>query len=272
MERDKIIETLLQNFLKVLLTSLKPFQTLEERVDYLETLINYLKGVYSHEDAIPEYDIPGNPFDGEAFIRQNILFKYRDKAKPFVDTGLRYYFEKEPGLKAHLFESLKLTAPVLTDEEYDFYIHRVYNILHTLIEKICVKTYETAVSETETHLNALPESKHPNKGKYKSNSQEYTRKRQVILYYFILKLMGTSRGNADLIDMVEFAHALFGFPTDNAKNGGLYKLIEAEPRKLYKDVKNYLTDLMFVKHQFERINHSEGSALVQKEIDALKRQ
>lgn len=271
MEREKLIATLFQNFAKALFETLKPFQTVEERVDYLETLIEYIKGIYSHEEAIPEFDIIGNPFDSESFIRKNILLKYKDKAKPFVDTKLRYYFEKDEGLKAYLFERLKITEPILDEKEYDDYINQVHNILHKLIEKICVQSYESAKTDSENDLKALPDSTYPQKGKFKSDSMEYNRRRQILIYYFILKLIGITRYNVNLIDMAKFAHALLAWPVDNASNTRLYDLVK-DAAKIKKVSRSYPADLEFVKKHFEIIKHTEGIALVQKEIDGLKRQ
>jgi hypothetical protein len=271
MEREKLIEALLQNFIKTLFETLKPFQTIEENVDYLETLIEYLTGVYSHEPAAPEFNYEGNPFDALTFIRKNILLKYKNKAKPFVDTKLRYYFEKDEGKKADLFAQLNLTEPILTEQEYEDYINRIHHILNRLIEKICILPPESAKTDIENDLKALPESVNPNKGKFKSDSKEYTRKRQILLYYFVLKLIGINKGNAFMTEMAKFAHALLAWPTDDASNGRVYDLVK-EVTNVKQKSRDYPMDLEFVKKQFEIIKHAEGIALVQKEIDGLKRQ
>lgn len=92
----------LKNFLRDLFESLKPFQNVEERVEFLEILIEYMTGAYNYEPPIPALGMEGIPFDGEGFIRKNILLKFKQKAKLFVDTGLRYYFEKSDDLKRKL--------------------------------------------------------------------------------------------------------------------------------------------------------------------------
>jgi len=271
MEREKLIGTLLQNFLKALFETLKPFQTVEERVDYLETLIEYLSGVYSHEDAIPELDFIGNPFDSAGFYRTNILLKYKDKAKPLVDTKLLYYFEKDEGKKAYLFAHLQLNVPVLNEEEHEDYMQRLSHILHNLIEKICIQPGNKIKSETEHDLRALAEVGNGQKGKFKSESKEYNRRRQLLLYSFVLQLIGINRGNSKLIEMAKFAHALLAWPTDDPSNGRVYDLVK-EVTSVKQNSKDYPLDLEFVKNQFEIIKHTEGIALVQKEIDGLKRQ
>ena len=149
MEREKLINLVLKNFLKDLFENLKPFQTVEERVDFLEVLIEYMKGAYSYEPPIPVLGMEGTPFDGEGFIRKNILLKFKQKAKAFVDTGLRYYFEKSDDLKQHLFEKLKIEEPVLSEEEFEVYINYVNQLLHNIIEKICTQSFDTAKTDTE---------------------------------------------------------------------------------------------------------------------------
>lgn len=99
MDRKKLVSVVIENFFHTLLESLKPFKTVDDRVNFMEMLIEYLKGVYNHEEAILAFNYEGNPFDSELFIRQNILLRYKEKAKPFVDNGLRYYFEKDNHLQ-----------------------------------------------------------------------------------------------------------------------------------------------------------------------------
>ena len=270
MEREKLKRFLWQNFLKALFESLKPFQTIEDKVNYLETLIEYLKGVYAHEDAAPEFNYEGNPFDSETFIRKNILIKYKEKAKPFVDHKLRYYFEKEDFLKAHLFEVLKINEPVLTEEEFDHYITVVHTALNNFIEKICTQTFEEAKAETETDVKALPEANEDIISGFKSQSKEYTRSRQILLFHFVLQLMNMTRSEGSIRKYAQFGHVLFAWPVDNIDNSGVYKMLKKAPY-LKQDNKATLKDLEFIKSQFELVDSPEGMALVQKEINSLKK-
>jgi hypothetical protein len=270
MEREKLLNTVLKAFLNSLFESLKPFQTIEEKADFLETLVEYLKGTYSYEPPIPAIGMEGNPFDSEEFIRKNILVKYKQRAKPFVDTGLRYYFEKDEDLKQHLFTRLKIDEPLLTEEEYEDYINYIYKLLNSLIENICIQPYEEAKAQTENDIKSISEGTDDQIVGFKSKSKEYTRGRQMLLFYFILKLLGKSRNDTPLIKLTEFGHVLFAWPTDNANNNAVYKMLKVAPY-LKDDDKAMLKDLEFVKKQFEKIEHTEGTALVQKEIDSIKR-
>lgn len=268
MEREKLINLALKNFLKDLFESLKPFQTLEERVDFLEILVEYMKGAYSYEPPIPALGMEGTPFDGEGFIRKNILLKFKQKSKAFVDTGLRYYFEKNDDLKQHLFGKLNIDEPVLTDEEFEVYINYVNQLLHNIIEKICTESFDAAKTDTEKELSNIAEGDEK-KGKFKSQSKEYTRSRQIILFHYVLQLIGKSRHDTSLLQLAEFGHVLFAWPTDNANNNAVYRMLKEAPY-LKENEKALLKDLEFVKKQFERIGHTEGVALVQKEINGLK--
>jgi hypothetical protein len=271
MEREQLIGVVIKRFVHALLESLKPFKTSQNRVEFLETLIAYLNGVYNHEEPILAFNFEGNPFDAELFIRKNILLKYREKAKPFVDTGLRYYFEKDIHLQTYLFERLELKDPIFSGLEYEQYINYIHTILHNLIERICVQPVESGTAENDTDLKALTLSELGNEQPethFKSKSKEYTRSRQILLFYFVLKLLGKSRSTAKLIELAEFGHVLFAWPTDNASNGAIYRMLKDAP--YLKQDKSLLTDLEFIKKQFERIEHTEGAILVQKEINSIK--
>lgn len=269
MEREKLINLVLKNFLKDLFESLKPFQNVEERVEFLEILIEYMTGAYNYEPPIPALGMEGTPFDGEGFIRKNILLKFKQKAKPFVDTGLRYYLEKSDELKQHLFAKVKIEEPVLTEEEFEVYINYVNQLLNNIIEKICTQSFDTAKADTEKEVTAITNDIEGKKGKFKSQSKEYTRSRQIILFHYVLQLIGKSRYDTSLLQLAEFGHVLFAWPTDDANNNGVYRMLKDAPY-LKERGPALLKDLEFVKKQFERIEHTEGIALVQKEINGLK--
>jgi hypothetical protein len=270
MERNKLLNTVLQNFVKALFESLKPFKTEEEKVGFLEVLIEYLRGTYSYEPPIPAIGMEGVPFDSDDFIRKNILLKYKQRAKSFVDTGLRYYFEKDQDLKQHLFARLKIEEPVLTEEEFENYIDFIYRLLHSLIENICIQPYEEAKAQTEKEVKNISEGSDDQIVGFKSQSKEYTRSRQILLFYFVLELIGKSKHKDSMKKLAEFGHVLFAWPTDNAVNAGVYRMLKDAPY-LKENDKAMLKDLEFIKKQFENIEHEKGIALVQKEIDSIKK-
>lgn len=269
MDREKLKELLLLSFLKSLFETLKPFLTVEEKVDYLETLITYLQGVYWHEEAIPQLGIEGNVFDSSTFIRKNVFLKYKDKAKPFVDTHLRFYLEKEPNLRSHLFKLLQINEPILDEIEFEQYNDSIYSLLHNLIEKICTQSFESAKKQTEEDVKNIKQANKESTTTFKATNSEYTRPRQALMLHYLFEAMGLNKDILSRRKLAEFAHALVCWPIDKIDNSGLYKMLKEAP--LLKDNdENMLKDLKFIKAQFELVNIPGTIELVEKEIRSIK--
>lgn len=266
-EREKLIGILLKHFLNDLNLSAKPF-TQEEIINVIQVLTEYLKGVYNDEPSAPEYNYEGNPFDSEAFIEQNLLQLYREKMIPFVKTSLKYYFAKDDYTKTLLFQKLKIDEPVLNDEEYQSYIINIYSLLQKIKQNLYLRPIEAISIAKEEVQQLLDDEQELNNHGFKSRSTEYTRSRQVLLYYFVLKLMGMTKLDNSSRKYAQFAHVLFAYPIDNIDNSAVYKLLKKAPY-LKKGHKELLKDYEFVKSQFELIGSIEGVALVQKEINLI---
>lgn len=86
----------------------------------------------------------------------------------------------------------------------------------------------------------------------------------------MLKFLGNSKLDNSARKYAQFAHVLFAWPMDNIDNSGIYKMLKKAPY-LKKDDKAMLKDLEFIMKQFELIDSPPGVALVQKEIDFIKR-
>lgn len=269
MERKKLLNDLLKHFFKAVIESLKPFQNPDEAVDYLETLIALQKGIISEREAVIDLDMPAITFDSDEFIRKNILLQFKSKAKPFVDGQLRYFFEKDPGMQVFLFQHLKIEESILNEEEFERYCDYTYQILHNMIERIYIKGVSSATAEHGNEIKSLTGAEQEPKG-FKSTSKEYTRSRQIMLYFFLLKLMGMGRLDNSMRKYAQFAHVLFAWPVDNIDNSGVYKALKRAPAFGREDAST-LKDLEFIKSQFQLIDSAEGAALVQKEIDMMKR-
>lgn len=271
-KREELLQALTKNFINDLSLSAKPFSQ-EESIKFIGILIDYLKGVFNHEPAMPEYDYDGNPFDEDEFIETNLLEPYREKMIPFVKTSLRYYFAKDEFNQSLLFQKLHTTETPLNEEEYQQYILRVYVILRNIKQNLYLRPIEnTQESITDNTLEAQKLIDSPdelNRQGFKSKSKEYTRIRQMLLFYFILKLMGMSRLDSSARKYAQFAHVLFYYPTNNIDGSEVYKMLKQAP--YLKEKKSLLKELEFVKHQFELIDSAEGIALVQKEIDLIYR-
>lgn len=268
-ERKELIKILLKRFLDDLNLSAKPF-TQEETIKLMQVLMEYLKGIYNDEPSMPEYNYDGNPFDSETFIEQQLLQPYREKMIPFVKTSLKYYFAKDDHTKMLLFKKLKIAEPVLNEEEYQSYSINLYSVLQHIKQNLYLKPIEAIKVAKEEVQQLLDSEQEVNNHSFKSRSTEYTRSRQVLLYYFVLKLMGMTKLDNSSRKYAQFAHVLFAYPIDNIDNSAVYKLFKKAPY-LKKDHKELLKDYDFIKSQFELIGSSEGVTLVQKEIELLKR-
>lgn len=267
-DREELIQTLLKHFYVDFKESIKPFAQ-EETLNVVQVLTEYLKGVYNDEPACPEYNYEGSPFDGETYIEEQLLKPYREKMIPFVKSRLKYYFGKDDYTKGLLFQKLSIQNPVLTDEEYQDYVFRLYTILQKIKESLYLMPVEKTFTPS-VEIPLLESNEDPESHGFKSKSTEYTRIRQVLLYYFVLKLMGVTKLDNSSRKLALFAHALFAYPIDNIDNSAIYKLIKKAPY-LKQDKRAMLKDLEFVKNQFDVLGLSEGVEMVQKEIDSLKR-
>lgn len=267
--REELIRTLLKHFLNDLSASAKPL-TQEENIEFMGILADYLKGVYNDELSIAEYNYEGNPFDSEEYLETHLLKPYREKMVPFVKSGLKHYFSKDEYGKTLLFQKLKVQEPILNEEEYDAYISRIYTLLQQIKENLYLRPVEQLnIPKAEAESLIGNHEQILNQG-FKSQSTQYTRSRQVLLFYFVLKLMGLSRLDNSARKYAQFAHALFAWPIDNIDNSGVYKMLKKAPY-LKKDKNAQLKDLEFVKTQFELIDHKQGVVLVQKEIELISR-
>lgn len=265
MARDELIQSILKHFLKSLLESLKPFNEVSERVAYLESLIGLAKGNYSEHEPNEDFGIDGYEFDSEGFIRQHILLKFREKAKGFQDEQLQYYFERDAKLQSYLFKHLGIDAPLFSNLEYEKYINIIYSILHKVITNTCTQPAGHTADEKQTLSEATETER-----RYKSQSKEYTRSRQMLLFFFLMKALGKERNKTDLTELAAFAHYLFAWPVDNVKSTSVYDMLKRAPALRAND-DALIAELEFIKRQFERIELAEAVTLVQKEISSIKR-
>jgi len=112
---EELLQALTKNFINDLSVSVKPFSQ-EESITYIGILIDYLKGVFNHEPAMPEYDYDGNLFDEDEFIEKNLLEPFREKMIPFVKTSLKYYFATDAAKELDKIEKVMQENPTMTIE------------------------------------------------------------------------------------------------------------------------------------------------------------
>ena len=263
-EREELIVRLQNHFVADFMLSIKPLEH-EEKIHFMELLSEYLKGVYQTPNK------ENKAFDSDYFLESRILKPYRDKMAGFINSGLRYYLSSHELSKTILFGKLNIKEPILTNEEQFNFAQLIYLILRYTKESLYLKPVEQTAIKEQDILKLIEEAKEQTEEhNFKSKSVEYTRARQVLLYYFVLKLMGMTKLDNSSRKYAQFAHVLFAYPIDNIDNSAVYKLLKKAPF-VKKDHKELLKDFEFVKSQFELLGSTEGAALVQKEIDLLKR-
>jgi hypothetical protein len=267
-KRESILQILHKSFIADLSESAKPL-TQEETINFIGILIEYLKGVYNYEEAMPEYNYDGSPFDEDEFIETHLLKPYREKMVPFIKTSLRYYFAKDEIHQALLFQKLHISDSLVNEEEYQEYILRIYLSLRKIKENLYLRPIQKIDHDQNDVQKLIDNPEEMIRQGFKSKSKEYTRIRQILLFYFMLKLMGMSRLDTSARKYAQFAHFLFYYPNDNIDSSEVYKMLKKAP--YLKGNKPLLKELEFVKHQFELIECEEGVKQVQKEIDSINR-
>jgi hypothetical protein len=96
---------------------------------------------------------------------------------------------------------------------------------------------------------------------------ESSRKRQVLMIYFLFKSLGVQRAGVSVANMARFVHSLLGQPIEDINNSQLYKLLKQAPK--LNEEKFLREDLYFVKKQFENIELFAIVEMIQKEINEL---
>lgn len=254
MERKKLIGQLLRLFLINLNKTLKPFEKVSEKADYLEALIDYISGVYHHEDAIPHLGWEGNPFDSDGFVRKNILARFKSKVKPFLETRLQLFLEKKTEYRQQLFQMLKLNEPILNDQEFETYIRSVNELLQNLIEKVWIETSSDDEASSSDEI---------------AGTNGYSRSRQVLMLHYLLEITKLGRNTNSLSKVTEFAHALLNIPTKNFNTSALQKMFKTAPILKVNEI-NMVQDLEFVKTKFMLLGSSQAVELIQTQINKIK--
>lgn len=125
MKREELVETILNKFSNDLTVSLAPFDA-EETLEVLETLIDFLKGVYDKREVIPAYNFEGGFFNEIEFIEKHLMERYPGKMIPFIKSSLHLYFARDEFKQTLLFNKLQISGPLFNEEEYSDYILKLY--------------------------------------------------------------------------------------------------------------------------------------------------
>lgn len=266
-DRKEVVEIVYIAFVKDFNESIKPLDHVNDQIYFIETIREYIAGIFSYDENLEFWEEV--KFDRGEFIRTKLLTKFRDKMVPFIRTNLINYFNDDEYSKTLLFQKLKINEPVFDDMDFDHFVtHVLEKTLITYLEKLLLLPPNTTreASAIDTKSTQILEE---NQNKIKN--PEFNRKRQAIMYYFVLKIMGiqTRKDDVSLAALTRFGHALFNWPYSNIDNAPLYKVIKDLP--YVKPDKLLIVDLEFVKKQFIDIKHADGISLVQKEIDSINK-
>lgn len=266
--RENLIQTVLKNFLHDLSESSKLLSGSNETIYFIDTLTEYLRGIYNRIPPNEYFDTVD--FDEEDFLHEKLYLKFREKMVPFVKCSLQHYFAKDEFNQAQLFKKLKLESEIFTYVEYEDYIVRLFSVLRIIRRNLALQPEAINTEQTDIKTAIESSSEESQTENINPRSKEFTRSRQVLLYYFVLKSMGINpRYDTSLASLTRFAHALSGWAYTNADNAPLSSFIKKMP--YMKRDKELLKDLEWCKIQFEDIGHTEGIALIQKEIDSIKK-
>lgn len=264
--REELIRKILKGFLKDLSESAKPFNKEEELLYFIQALREYLEGMAS---IIPPNDVFEEVyFDGDEFLRKTLLSKFRNKMVPFVKTSLKYYFAKDDYTQGLLFKKLNIQQPPLNYTEYEDYVNRINGCLARWYDQIILNPGKKKTEDILEVQELTGNSKITSEAKLKN--PEYTRGRQALLYYYLLKLAGINiRQDSSLAAYSRFGHALSNWPYTSLDNSPLYEFLKKVP--YIKRDRELVVDLEWCRRQFEDINNTEGIAMVQKEIDSINK-
>ncbi|MBA2611911.1 MAG: hypothetical protein H0U95_08075 [Bacteroidetes bacterium] len=265
-DRKQVAAIVYSAFVKDFNESIKPLSDINDQIYFVETLREYITGIFSV--VAPNEYFETVDFDREEFIRKKLLAKFRDKMVSFVRTNLINYFNDDEYSKTLLFQKLKISEPIFDELDFEHYTNGVYKVLSIYLDKLLLLPPHNANTDKDAKTE-LPKTLEETEGKIKN--PEFTRKRQALMYYFVLKIMGiqTRKDDVSLAALTRFGHALFNWPYSNIDNAPLYKVIKDLP--YIKPDKLLLADLEFVKRQFADIKHADGIAFVQKEIDSINK-
>ena len=124
----------MKGFVADLIISTKPLTDSNDLIYFIEKLIEFGKGI---QNIVPPNDyFEQVDFDGDDFIRQNLLKKFRNKMTPFLKSNLKNYFNKEDAAKDELFKTLKIEEPLLTYDEQDYLMSRINGFLYMWLDSL----------------------------------------------------------------------------------------------------------------------------------------
>lgn len=257
--REEQITNRIKFFLKDLSESIKPLESLDDKIHFVKSLKNLLIGVFKSDD---EY------FDEDAFIDEHFLSRFRSRMKPFVAIKLHYYFSSDPSMQEIISNKMKLNPQVIFDrEEMVEYTLRMYNLLDLIKTNLYLTEPEKAGDKLEELAGQRSEESAKTSLKIKKN--EFTRGRQALAMLYLFKSLGLNPNvNMPIANLAKLAHVFSAMPYEDINNSTIYRVMK--DFLSVKNKKDLLSDLEFVKKHFELANLKDAVALLEKEIATLE--
>ncbi|MGZ3940161.1 MAG: hypothetical protein ACXVBK_15425, partial [Flavisolibacter sp.] len=164
-----------------------------------------------------------------------------------------------------LFQKLKITdTPGLDVLEWQELFANYYNLFTEVQKRLYLK--ETVeLGNLKVEQNLVEEAKELIAPKIAG----FNRSRQTLIFYFLLKGYNIDRNSTSLAGIARFIHTALGLPYNDINNSEFYKRLKTAP--LFKNDHSILQDLEYVKQQFEMIGCHQVAALVEAEIQSIRK-
>jgi hypothetical protein len=99
------------------------------------------------------------------------------------------------------------------------------------------------------------------------NNSEISRKKQVLIFYYLLNALSVNRNEVSVSTQARFIHAVLGQPINDINNSQLYKLMKQAP--YLSEDKTLIKDLQAVKTMFDSLSLNTISDMIEKEINSI---
>ena len=253
--REELFTKLLNGFLKDLTEGHSLLTELDDKIYFLDTIFELIREVRTDYEF--QFDIPN-------FVNQKLLSKFRSKMKPFTASFMEVYFCQAEDCQKIIFRKLDIPAQThfLNSKEFEKMLETFAAAIRMIQKGIYLKEPQEPIKLEliNSSLNVKEEREIKIPG--------FNRSRQALMIFYLLKSQGVSKNSVSITAMAKFAHVLLGWPYSEIDNSELYKRLKQIHN--IKEYKSRLSDLEFVKKQFELIEHTSIINMLDQEIARLR--
>lgn len=215
-----------------------------------------------------EFNISRDPkiWKQYALLEKTLLERYGPALKPYTAKQLHYYFDAQLVLSekniytAEVYNSLRSEEQILSVSGMEQFIKICMNVLTHSRDNMLL----SGISVIDNNVNA----KKPlslNDKKEDESDNEYTKARQLLAIYYILKTLGIEhRENNSVSGIARLAHLLTGTKLTKIQNSDIYKKYLLLPN--YNKGEALIKDLHYIRPFFEEEGVHEAVKQIDKEI------